>query len=215
MVKWVARLAFLAALLGFVGTIVIIFYLEGQPTKEKLSGGPMKESPTNTLIDSAVLQPAPATVETLPLPKPEVILKKEDTVKIELPLKPTTEKKPATEEVRKTGPKRSDKKVEEKPKIVKKEKVKKEQEEKLLNAVELQQIVRRINRAKQGKNGYSNCVQLFSTPETSNTRTMSQIETYLKSNHFSIAGRETISKKVRGIQITPAGGCLRVTVGSF
>lgn len=215
MVKWVARLAIIAALLGAVGTIVIIFYLGGRPTKEKLTDEPKKEAIVDSIIDSGLFQPPPKPAETLPVFKPEVIIRKADTIKAVLAPKPEIEEKPVTQIPPKIDPKPIVKKAEEKPKPVKKEKLKKEQEEKLFNVGELQQIVTRINRAKQGKRGYSNCVQLFSTTETSNTRTISQIETYLRSEGFSIAGRETISKKVRGIQIAPAGGCIRVTVGSF
>jgi hypothetical protein len=87
--------------------------------------------------------------------------------------------------------------------------------EKLFTPVELQRLVNRINTVKAKNKNTANCIQMHITEEGNSRRTIAQIETYLKSNHFTIAGREVVSKKAKGIQIRRVGPCMRITIGSF
>ena len=89
------------------------------------------------------------------------------------------------------------------------------QEEKILSVAELQQLIDAINTAREENDIYSNCVQIYTTRQAENTKLISQIEAFLKSQQFSIAGREIVSKKVKGIQISPTANCIRVTLGTF
>ena len=215
MVKWLARLAILAAFLGVVGTIIIISYLHLYPHKEKLKDENKNEPRPDSIVYPQTVIPQPKRADSLPAPQPPVVIKKEDAVHKLLPEKKESLPKAVNVQVSKLD----EKKIVAKDAIIdkgdKKNAAKKDQEEKLFSEEELQQIVSRINVAKESNNISSNCVQIFNTQQTSKTRTVSQVETYLRSQRFAIAGRETISKKVKGIQIAPAGGCIRVTIGSL
>ena len=221
MVKWLTRLAILAAFLGVAGTIGIISFLHGNQRKEKQNDEIATETSgdstaKNTIIEPQAKTPEPKPADTLPAAIPEVLIKKEDTARKVSQSQNAIPEKPVEQ-----APVKPDEKKENKPeselKGYKQNDVKKDQGQKqsLLNQKELRQIFIRLNRAKANYNIYSNCVQIFTAEAGNNRRAALQVETFLKSHHYTIAGRETVSKKVKGIQITPAGGCIRVTVGSF
>ena len=87
--------------------------------------------------------------------------------------------------------------------------------DKLMNESELQQLMTNIEQ-KGDENGiYAKCVQLHGTSGGNNKRALEQIEVYLRSKKYTIAGRETVSAHVNGIKLTPGNNCMRVTVGSF
>jgi hypothetical protein len=87
--------------------------------------------------------------------------------------------------------------------------------DKVMTDGELEQLVKNIEQ-KGDENGiYAKCVQLHSTSGTNNKGAVQQIESYLRSKKYSIAGRETTSSSVNGIKIAAGNGCLKVTVGSL
>lgn len=209
MIKWVIRFAVITCLLGLAGTIAIISHINGKQKDEKRMQNEKKmESTTSNLKpDSEVIKPKPAN-STLAA-KPVVVEKKEypasktlfQEKEIEKEISRTPTAKAATPEATRKAEKQS--------------RLKNEEEEKLFTSEELQQLVNRINKAKEENSINSNCVQIYSTTKGNYKRTISQVETYLKSKRFAIAGREVIEKEVKGIKITPNAGCIRITIGTF
>ena len=87
--------------------------------------------------------------------------------------------------------------------------------DKLMNESELQQLMTNIEQ-KGDENGiYAKCVQLHGTSGGNNKKALEQIEVYLRSKKYTIAGRETVSAHVNGIKLSPGNNCIKVTVGSF
>ncbi|MDB5250114.1 MAG: hypothetical protein JWQ40_4508 [Segetibacter sp.] len=80
---------------------------------------------------------------------------------------------------------------------------------------ELKILVKRISRFKENHPSSTNCIQIHTTAAANNKIKARQIERYLKSQKFSIAGRESVATNVSGIQLTPNGSCIRLTIGSF
>jgi len=220
MVKWVGRLAILAAFLGIVGTIAIISYVHRNRNKVKRAEGIQKELPGSQTADTpkTKAQPQLPTAKPLaaaPAATEEVVIKKEDTVGKVLPLEKENDEKPVEPPATKTDEGRLVEKKEVVNKVDKQKEAKKDQKQNLLNQSEIRQLFIQINRVKGKYNVYSNCVQLFTTEESNNHRSARQVETFLRSHHFTIAGREMIPQKVKGIKVTPAGGCIRVTIGAL
>ncbi|GEO08647.1 hypothetical protein [Segetibacter aerophilus] len=217
MIKWVARLAFLTILLGLIGSILIL-------SDVFKPGGEKKLAPkvNDTLIHRAttdtpkiILQEKHLeNVDTTPLPPPIIPPKKEDTIK-KIAVVIDTPKKADTAKVLKQEAKKKIDKADTPVKAKKSEVVKKPRKVKLFTQSELQRLVFRINTFKAKNRISANCVQMHITEQGYSKRTLSQIETYLKSKHFSIAGREVIAKEVYGIQIKRAGTCTRIIIGSF
>ncbi|MCW3105933.1 MAG: hypothetical protein JWQ09_439 [Segetibacter sp.] len=208
MIKWVARLAFLTGLLGLAGTIVIISHLHGKHEKKE------ETAKRDLKVDTQIIKPQPKRPISSTAAKP-IVEKKDPPPKI-LPHKEVTEEKAAKIEATKIEEKKKDaEKIENAGKAVKQNDIKNDQEERLFSEEELQQLITDINTAKEEHDIYSNCVQIYTTRQGNNKRAVSQLETYLRSHRFAIAGRETISKRVKGIQISPVGGCIRITVGSL
>ncbi len=87
--------------------------------------------------------------------------------------------------------------------------------DKVMSDGELQQLVTRIEQQGDESGIYAKCVQLRGTSGGNNKTALQQIETFLRSKKYSIAGRETTSSDVSGIKVTPGNGCMRVIVGSF
>lgn len=208
MIKWVARLAVITALLGLAGTIIIISNIRRKQKDEKTVISEKKDEPalTNAKVDTEVIRVHPKRTVPLPLSPTAPVEKKETPVpKITPPVK-QSEEKVSNHTVAKPD--------DEKKPLVKQE-GKKEPEEKLFTPDELEQLVGRINRAREENSISSNCVQIHSTKQGNFARTIAQVETYLKSRRFAIAGREVVSKKIKGILINPVAGCIRITIGTF
>ncbi len=224
MIKWVVRLAVIAGLLGLTGTIILIYTMNRKHEDERLNLPVLKKETlaTHSKADTAILKPTAKKLATLTTAQPVVTQRKADTIhKIlapanktgikdkELAIAKTKEQKLLSEKTEKAAAKKEEIKANE----IKKDQ--KEKDEKLFTQEELRQLVVRINASKQKNNISSNCVQLYSTKQGNNKRTIAQIETYLKTQRFAIAGREIIDEKVKGIQVSPNGGCIRITIGSF
>ncbi len=141
-----------------------------------------------------VVKPAPSVVKPTPLvakPTPQVVKQTPQVVKPAIPVaKPTT------------------------PTVVK-PKPSKPRADKVMSDGELEQLLTRIVQQGDESGIFAKCVQLRGTSGGNNKTALQQIETFLRSKKYSIAGRETTSADVSGIKITPGNGCMRLTVGSF
>ena len=87
--------------------------------------------------------------------------------------------------------------------------------DKIMSDGDLSQLVTKIVQSGAENGIYTKCVQLHSTADGNNQKTMQQVENYLRSQKYSIAGRQVVSSHVNGIKVTPANGCMRVLIGSF
>jgi len=208
MIKWVVRLAWLAGILGLAGTLFIIYKIS-DPKKEVF----LTSARSDTLIPRATAKKE----ETGPVSAAENTFKQTDT--ISAAKKPGEIEKKISEPITEPTVTKADIKGKEKvsvnkPKPLASKKVGEKDEEKLFTLKELQNIVARVNKVIAQNKLRSNCVQLRMV-KANNRRTVAQIETYLRSKSFSIAGRETITEKVKGIRIARKGACVRLTIGSF
>ena len=88
-------------------------------------------------------------------------------------------------------------------------------EDKVMSEEELKKLMGDILQKGNEAGIYAKCVQLRNTAEGNNKSTMRQVEAYLRSHKFVIAGRETVSSHVKGYQIVEGDGCLRLTLGTF
>jgi hypothetical protein len=217
MIKWVARLALLTILLGLIGSILILTDVFKSGSEKKVSAEVNDTSINRATTDTPKFEyreKHAENVDTTQPPPPITSQKTGDTTKkIEVVI--DTPKKAETAIILK---KRAEKKVEKADVPVKTEKpavVKKTRKDRLLTKAELKWLVFRINTFKAKNRISENCVQMHITEERYSKRTLAQIETYLKNKHFSIAGREVIAKEVHGIQITRAGACTRIIIGTF
>lgn len=209
MIKWVVRLAWLAGILGLAGTLFIVYKIS-DPKKE---------------------------VFLIPITAPDTVVIPEPVQKVDSPLISTEEKdfeppdtvpvvkKPAEFEKDIAEPlppsslatidvKSKEKILVNKPVSATNKRAGEKDSKKLFTQSELQTIVARVRKVSAQNKLRSNCVQLR-IEKGNNNRTVAQIETYLKSKGFSIAGRETISEEVKGIKIVPKRPCVRLTIGSF
>ena len=210
MIKWVVRLALITSLLGIAGAAIIFIRALGGSTNEKISSLVKQETPSTSAKENNPLTftHKPSDVKKADS-KPLIVFKKPDNLKTgEEISKAVGEKEnktlqPKTVEDSRT---RKERVLEEKNELIL-------QKEKLLSDVELDQLVTRINAAKEENGIYLNCVQLRVSRYANNNRIPSQIEAFLRSRSFAIAGRELISKKVKGIQISATNECIRIIVG--
>lgn len=217
MIKWVARLAVLTALLGLAGTIAIISYLHKKhPKKEELKKEKEAVIEKNEKVVAPITKSQTKQSNSITFPKPVVVEKKEAPAHKILPQKNVNQANvnSAVDE-KKEDKKKSEEKIKEERKSINQNELKKEQDEKLFSQDELRELVTRINIVKEEHGIYTNCVQIYTTVQGNNKTAVAQVETFLRSKQFSIAGRETISKKVKGIMVTAVGECIRVTIGSF
>jgi hypothetical protein len=222
MVKWVARLAILAAFLGVVGTLCIIIYLNRHQNKESPQQQLKNQAPDEQTVDTLIPQPKQRPKLETEKPRPPGQLRAAETTAVkkqeDTPARPTIGLSNGAQKLAELRPtelqkKPSTNKNEVDSSAGRKQASLKHRKETLFNRKELQQIVVYINRVKEKNNIKANCVQIFSTSQTNNARKMSQVERYLKSHRFTIAGREIISKRVRGIHIVRSGECTRVILG--
>jgi outer membrane biosynthesis protein TonB len=88
-------------------------------------------------------------------------------------------------------------------------------EEKLLTDKELQHMLEEVVTKGDENALYLKCVQLWKTDNANNSRAFEQIEAYVRSRGYTIAGRETIRQQAKGLNVGPGNGCMRITVGSF
>ncbi len=88
-------------------------------------------------------------------------------------------------------------------------------EDKVMREDELQQLITNILKKGNEEGIYAKCVRLHNTAEGNNKSTLRQVETYLRSNKFVIAGRETVSAHVKGYEVSAIEGCLQLTLGTF
>ena len=87
--------------------------------------------------------------------------------------------------------------------------------DKVMSEDDLSKLVTKIVQSGADNGIYSKCVQLHSTADGNNKKAVQQVENYLRSQKYSIAGRQVVSSHVNGIKVTPANGCMRVLIGSF
>jgi hypothetical protein len=216
MIKWAARLALLTILLGLTGSILILTDMFTHKSEKKISMAAKDTTVNRAAADTQKIELSKQieNIDTTPPPPPIIPEKKEETLK-EAAVITDALKKADTAKVLKKEPGKKVEKVEVQVKVKQPAGVKKAHDEKLFSQAELQHIVSRINAFKVKNKMSANCVQMHITEQGYSKRTLSQIETYLKSNHFSIAGREVISKNVRGIHIMRAGTCVRIVIGTF
>lgn len=77
-----------------------------------------------------------------------------------------------------------------------------------------QQVLSQLNARRDALGGKTKCVKIRQTA-TSNVSNGFKIAEYLKQNGYFISGRETVSRKVKGAEVSTAGECLVVTIGTF
>lgn len=220
MIKWVGRLAVLTGILGLIGTIIIIINIQREVEDEKIGGAEKtKETHGNSVSSDSVTSKPRLRQKVAGVAKPPTASKKADAVQKQLPQRLPSQivkeekvsiPEPAKKNDKKNKADRADDNV-----IIEKQNRRKSPEEKLLTEQDLQQLVNRINLAKEEHNIYQNCVQICSSSRSNNKNNMTNIEYYLRSQRFAIAGRETVSRKVKGIQIVPNGECIRIIVGDL
>ena len=88
-------------------------------------------------------------------------------------------------------------------------------EDKVMSDNELQQLTANILKKGNEEGIYAKCVRLHNTTEGNNKSTLLQVEKYLQSQKFVIAGRETVPKHVKGYEVSAIEGCLLLTLGTF
>ena len=232
---WIVILAILTSTLGIAGSVTIFISLlthkGNHAAIDTTQGTPLVENVSVTKKDLQPKEPITNALEEKALAKtivPPPVAKIEP--KKELPItKPVVETKPIKPIVAVEKP------VEKKPLIVPKEpavvaippkpfekilpkETEKETpigEEKIFDESELEQLVVRIKKARQEYGIIPNCVQISTSKTGNNKRATSQIESYLRSRKYSIAGKEMTSAKFSGIQIKEGNDCLQVLIGSF
>ena len=156
-----------------------------KPTPVVAKPAPVVVKPT-----PVVAKPAPVVVKTAPVVvKPAPVIAK--TTPVVKPISPTFKATPV------------------------KPKPSKPRADKVMSDGELQQLITSVEKQGDESGIYAKCVQLRGTSGGNNKTALQQIESFLRSKKYSIAGRETTSADINGIKITPGNGCMRVTVGSF
>ncbi len=166
--------------------------------------------PVEKIIPKPIVQPKPAVVvaKPAPMPKPAVVLAKPAPKPVVVKATPVVKTVPASVSTS----------VSPKP-VAKVQTVKKipvnHAPDKIMSDDELSQLVTRIEKTGDDNAIYIKCVQLHSTADGNNKKALAQIESYLRSHKYSIAGRETEPTHVKGIKVSPANGCMRIVVGSF
>ncbi len=179
------------------------------------------KSPTEKPIVKTIEAPPVKPIEKAPQPKivppvlkptPQVVKPTPPVVKPTPPVvKPTPQVVKPTPQVAKPTPQVAKPTT---PTVVK-PKPSKPRADKVMSDGELEQLLTRIVQQGDESGIFAKCVQLRGTSGGNNKTALQQIETFLRSKKYSIAGRETTSADVSGIKITPGNGCMRLTVGSF
>ena len=222
---WILILAILSVILGIAGSFTIFFSLLSNNTQQSVAV-PQIVTPIDSL--SAFKTPLalienknPPSIITIPKEEPKKEIKANEP-------KPAIEPKltkPAVvaEKVKEKPPVEVAKKlpvvapVKEIEKPVPDEPTKElaNTEEKIFDESELEQLVTRIKKAKQEYGIIPNCIQISTSKSGNNKRATSQVESYLRSRKFSIAGKEVTASKFSGVQIREGNDCLQVLIGSF
>jgi hypothetical protein len=86
---------------------------------------------------------------------------------------------------------------------------------KLLSPKALHLLLADINIAETKYNLSTRCINLCQINMFHNQRLYNQIEQFLLNRKFIISSKETISRAVTGIEMTPKNGCLRIVIGKF
>lgn len=213
---WILILAILSGMLGIAGSF-IIFYSSLSNYPQQSVAVTQKVPPVDSL--SAFKTP-PDLFENKTAPSIIIIPKEEPKKEIKAEeLKPAViaekvKEKPSVEVPKKLPVVASAKEIvktvpEEPPKELA------NSEEKIFDESELEQLVTRIKKAKQEYGIIPNCIQISTSKSGNNKRATSQIESYLRSRKFSIAGKEVTTSKFSGIQIREGNDCLQILIGSF
>jgi hypothetical protein len=83
----------------------------------------------------------------------------------------------------------------------------------LLTRKELEKIGGSIRKVRAKNKRLNACVQILTVKGSNNGKVAIQVERFLRSRKFTIAGRETTDKTIKGIQLRPNGGCIKLTIG--
>ena len=198
----------------------IVKTIEAPPAKPIVKASEPKEIPPVVKPAPVVAKPAPVVVKPAPVvvkpapvvvkPAPVVVKPAPVTAKPAPPIvktQPAVSKPTTPSSAKPTAPSYTATTVKPKPS--------KPRADKVMSDGELQQLLSRIEQEGDENGIYAKCVQLRGTSGGNNKTALQQIETFLRSKKYSIAGRETTSPDVNGIKITPGNGCMRLTVGSF
>ncbi|MDQ6814195.1 MAG: hypothetical protein M3040_10685, partial [Bacteroidota bacterium] len=175
------RLAILAALLGIVGTFSIVAYLHRNQDKENKStiveNKPLAATKTVETVGLDTTKQPKLKIEQpstplLPAEDSTAVIEKEDTA-----TKAATELTKTEKKLVDTVPMRPQKPVLATKKAIRNQLVKptaasNKIKARLFSRQELQKVVARLIRAKEKNRLKSNCVQIFSTKETTDTKRM-------------------------------------------
>ncbi len=230
---WVIILAILSSTLGIAGSFTIFFTALTNFNHTTRIEAPKIIVPVENISAFKIVFPPKETeaIATKEVSAPKKLLPKEEPKKDVIPI---AEKPVATTKIIKpiaVAEKPVEKKLiiatkespvvvvtpKEVEKILPKETEKEIQsgEEKIFDESELEQLVSRIKKARQEYGIIPNCIQISTSKSGNNRRATSQIESYLRSRKYSIAGKEITSTKFSGIQIREGNDCLQVWIGSF
>lgn len=169
-----------------------------KPTPVAPKPVPVAAKPAPTVTKTTVPVPKPVVVQ--PKPAPQVVKTNPQVAK---PVSATT--KPNTSYTAKPAPTATS--VKPKPS--------KPRPDKSLSDGEMENIVNDILQKGEENGIYAKCVQLRGTSGGNNKTALQQLESFLRSRKFTIAGRETTSADINGIKITPGNGCMKLTVGNL
>lgn len=229
MIKWVIRLAFLTALLGIVGTIVILHHFHQKQSDKNLFNDNKQQIEGKTIRkDSSLLKQERKQPPSLPALQTEEFKARQDTVSIvdsissrkDRIAEPIVTKKAEVGEstivFKKAGAENKPTKEAKKPAvaIIKKWSNKSKQQEKLFSVDELNILKNRTNAVKRRQHIFSNYIQIYALKST-DKRKIKQVENYFIDNKFSIAGKKIINEKIKGIKVNAMGQYIRIILGSF
>jgi hypothetical protein len=83
-----------------------------------------------------------------------------------------------------------------------------------LSDEKMAEILNEVKLAQQNSNTTTKCVSV-KIVNSSNAENGFKIANYLRKNGYIISGREVIGGSQKGIQITTAGPCLKLTIGTM
>ncbi len=196
MIKWLYRLAWFCVVLGIAGSIAIVVWVVRNNNNESDT---IDETPINLPISGdSVLQPNKAD-ETRRKAAMSINGDEENAESRETKI-------PANDNTRSEKKQTPDRPITDN---------RIEQASKLLTQDEQEKLLLDLQDALVEFDVNTNCIKIYRTDNESNNLIFLQIELLLKSHNFTIAGRETISAKRKGIQIGFSNECLKLTVGSF
>ncbi len=195
--KWIERSAIISGSLGIIGAVTILFttFIDYTTTSD--------EKPTVAFGKSL-----PTSTKSLRT------LENTDSIR-NTPLHFKTEQPvTSTAKVLKT-PKQTDKPIVKKVDAPKKMLVTTTPKPttKILSNEELSDVYDAINNQIKNKTHLMNCIQIVSVENANNLHAVSQLEQYLTSKNFILAGRETIETGRNGINIKTKGNCIAVIIG--